>query len=123
MRRMFGWAGAMLVAWLAPVGAQAAVQSMEVEVVETRASRTGGGCLVKISPAMDMSGMCLEDWITFGCADTDGDGDLQADALLLYDAAQLAHATGRSIRITVDDQQKRGDYCLATEIDVLDAAD
>ena len=42
-----------------------------------------------------------------------------AEAMRLYDAAQLAFVSGRRAVLRVDDARKHGGYCFAPRINVL----
>ena len=55
-------------------------------------------------------------WVTFSCT---GELTSKSSAMRLYDSAQLAFVTGRTVRIWVDDTKKHNGYCFASRIDVL----
>ena len=109
----------MALGGLAP-GAQAAEMRMSAAVVRTLAAEDGryGGCMAQLGESVaEATGLdCPGRWVTFGCS---GEHVSKAAARRLYDAAQLAFASGRRAVLWVDDGRRHGGYCLAPRIDVL----
>ena len=99
----------------------AAVQSFEAAVTRTlsAADDNFGGCMVALSEAPSDHGLnCPVDknWVTFSCS---GAHASKASAMRMLDSAQLAFATGRSVRVWVDDSRTHNGFCFVTRIDVL----
>lgn len=99
----------------------AAVQSFEATVTRTlsAADDNFGGCMVALSEAPSDHGLdCPADkhWVTFSCSGTHAS---KASTMRLFDAAQMAFATGRAVRVWVDDSRTHNGFCFVTRIDVL----
>ena len=99
----------------------AAVQSFEATVTRTLSAADGnfGGCMVALSEVPSDHGLnCPVDknWVTFSCAGTHAS---KASAMRMFDSAQLAFATGRPVRVWVDDSRTHNGFCFVTRIDVL----
>lgn len=106
---------------LSLVPSTAAVQSFEATVTRTlsAADSNFGGCMVALSEAPSDHGLnCPVDknWVTFSCSGTHAS---KASAMRMLDSAQLAFATGRPVRIWVDDSRTHNGFCFVTRIDVL----
>lgn len=106
---------------LAPLtGTQAETDVVDTTIIRIMAEADGsrGGCMALLADSPASSGLdCTAGrWVTFSCT---GVHTSKADALRLYDAAQLAFATGRRVRVWVDDTRKHGGHCFASRIDVL----
>ena len=109
----------ILTAPLAP--STAAVQSFEATVTRTLSAADGnfGGCMVALSEAPSDHGLncpANKHWVTFSCAGTHAS---KASAMRMLDSAQLAFATGRPVRVWVDDSRTHNGFCFVTRIDVL----
>ena len=103
------------------VPSTAAVQSFEATVTRTlsAADDSFGGCMVALSEAPSDYGLNCpagQHWVTFSCSGTHAN---KASAMRVFDAAQLAFVTGRSVRVWVDDSRTHNGFCFATRIDVL----
>ena len=100
--------------------AQAAEARMSTGVVRTLASEDGsyGGCMAQLSESIaEATGLdCPGRWVAFSCS---GEHVSKAEAMRLYDAAQLAFVSGRRAMLRVDDARKHDGYCFAPRIDVL----
>ena len=99
--------------------AQAATAEVEADVRRTLtvADDRFGGCMVALSKSPSEEGLnCSSSWVTFSC---DGTYTSKSRALRMYDSAQLAFVTGRTVKIWVDDTKKHNGHCFATRIDVL----
>ena len=99
----------------------ASVQSFEATVTRTLSAADGnfGGCMVALSEAPSDHGLdCPADkhWVTFSCSGTHAG---KAHAMRMLDSAQLAFATGRPVRVWVDDSRTHNGFCFVTRIDVL----
>lgn len=99
----------------------AAVQSFEATVTRTLSAADGnfGGCMVALSETPSDHGLnCPVDknWVTFSCSGTHAS---KASAMRMLDSAQLAFATGRPVRVWVDDSRTHNGFCFVTRIDVL----
>ena len=110
----------VLVATPMSVG-QATTVSMDSRITRTLAAADGsfGGCMAALDAAPSESGLdCPVDskWVTFSCT---GLHTTVADALRMYDSAQLAFVTGRRVRVWVDDTRKHDGFCFVSRIDVL----
>ena len=105
---------------LAPMVGQAAEARMSTSVVRTLASEDGsyGGCMAQLSESIaEATGLdCPGRWVAFSCS---GEHVSKAEAMRLYDAAQLAFVSGRRAMLRVDDARKHDGYCFAPRIDVL----
>ena len=112
---------ALGIATLSLMPSTAAVQSFEATVTRTlsTADDNFGGCMVALSEAPSDHGLsCPVDkhWVTFSCS---GVHASKANAMRMLDAAQLAFATGRPVRVWVDDARTHNGFCFVTRIDVL----
>ena len=100
--------------------AHAAEARMSAGVVRTLASEDGsyGGCMAQLSESIaEATGLdCPGRWVSFSCS---GEHASKAEAMRLYDAAQLAFVSGRRAMLRVDDARKHGGYCFVPRIDVL----
>ena len=100
--------------------AQAAEARMSAGVMRTLASEDGsyGGCMAQLSESIaEATGLdCPGRWVAFSCS---GEHVSKAEAMRLYDAAQLAFVSGRQAMLRVDDARKHDGYCFAPRIDVL----
>ena len=108
-----------LCAALAPLAPRAATDSMATTVERLLASAEGfGGCMAMLGTSPSSAGLdCPAGrWVTFSCT---GKHASKGDAMRMYDAAQLAFATGRPVRVWVDDSRKHGGHCFAWRVDVL----
>ena len=76
-----------------------------------------GGCAVRLSHAVqEATGLnCSDNWITFSCI---GTHTTKANAMRLFDSAQLAFVTGRRVAVWVDDVRKHSGVCFASRLDV-----
>ena len=99
---------------------QATTVSFEAQITRTLAAGEGfGGCMAALDVSPSDSGLnCPVDgkWVTFSCT---GEHAAKADALRMFDSAQLAFVTGRRVRIWVDDTRKHNGHCFVSRIDVL----
>ena len=115
--RLVAAAFAMSLVLTAP--AQAATASFEAEVKKTLAVADDrwGGCMVALSVSPSDHGVdCpATAWVTFSCS---GEYASKSNALRMYDSAQLAFVTGRTVKVWVDDTKKHNGYCFASRIDV-----
>ena len=111
-----------LVLLATPMGVgQATTVSIDARVTRTLAAADDrfGGCMVALNVAPSASGLDCpagSKWVTFSCT---GEHTTKADALRMYDAAQLAFVTGRRVIVWVDDTRKHNGHCFASRIDVL----
>ena len=55
-------------------------------------------------------------WVTFDCA---GEYVSKSSAARMFDAAQMAFMTDRTVMVVVDDTRQHNGFCLAERIDVL----
>ena len=112
-------AGALSMSVLLAVPAQASTATVEAEVRRTLtvADESFGGCMVALSVSpSDMGLNCASRWVTFSCT---GTYTSKSSALRMYDSAQLAFVTGRTVRVWVDDTKKENGHCFASRIDVM----
>lgn len=110
----------LLVATPMSVG-QATTVSIDTHITRTLVSADGrfGGCMAALDVAPSASGLDCpagSKWVTFSCT---GEHTSTADALRMYDSAQLAFVTGRRVLVWVDDTRKHNGHCFASRIDVL----
>ena len=88
----------------------------EVKRTLTVADDRFGGCMVALSVLPSDTGLdCPARWVTFSCT---GVHTSKSNALRLYDSAQLAFVTGRTVRVWVDDTRKHNGHCFVSRIDV-----
>ena len=93
----------------------------EVRRTLTVADDRFGGCMVALSVSPSDEGLdCSSSWVTFSCT---GTYTSKSSALRMYDSAQLAFVTGRTVRVWVDDSKKHNGHCFASRIDVEAPAD
>ena len=117
-----GTAGLLCAALLGvPLAAtQAAEARMSAGVMRMLASEDGsyGGCMAQLSESVaEATGLdCPGRWVAFSCS---GEHVSKAEAMRLYDAAQLAFMSGRRAMLRVDDARKHDGYCFAPRVDVL----
>ena len=99
---------------------QAATEEIEGEVRRTLtvADERFGGCMVALSVSPSEEGLdCpTSKWVTFSCT---GTHTSKSNALRMYDSAQLAFVTGRTVRVWVDDTKKHNGHCFVNRIDVV----
>ena len=110
----------VLVATPMSVG-QATTVSIDAQITRTLAAADGrfGGCMAALDVAPSDHGLDCpvgSKWVTFSCT---GEHTTTADALRMYDSAQLAFVTGRRVLVWVDDTRKHNGHCFASRIDVL----
>ena len=117
-------AAALAMSVLLTIPAQAATEHFEAEVRKTLtvADDRWGGCMValSVSPADKGLDCPAPAWVTFSCS---GEHTSKSKALRMYDSAQLAFVTGRTVRVDVDDSKKHNGYCFVSRIDVHAPAD
>ena len=116
----FTAAAALFMSVLLTMPAEAATAEVTGEVRRTLtvADERWGGCMVILSVSPSEEGLdCPETgWVTFSCT---GTHTSKSNALRMYDSAQLAFVTGRTVRVWVDDTKKHNGYCFASRIDVV----
>ncbi len=99
---------------------QATIVSIEAKITRTLAAASGfGGCMAALDVAPSDSGLDCpvgSKWVTFSCT---GEHAAKAEALRMFDSAQLAFVTGRRVRVWVDDTRKHNGHCFVSRIDVL----
>lgn len=103
---------------------QATTVSIDTRVTRTLAAADGafGGCMASLDVAPSESGLDCpveSNWVTFSCS---GEHATPSDALRMYDSAQFALATGRRVRVWVDDSRKHDGFCFVSRIDVLSSS-
>ncbi len=117
-------AAALAMSALLTVPALAATATFEAEVRKTLtvADDRWGGCMValSVSPADEGLDCPATAWVTFSCS---GEHASKSNALRMYDSAQLAFVTGRTVKVWVDDSKKHNGYCFVYRIDVNAPAD
>ena len=115
---------ALAMSVLLTIPAMAATESFEAEVRKTLtvADDRWGGCMValSVSPADEGLDCPATAWVTFSCS---GEHASKSNALRMYDSAQLAFVTGRTVKVWVDDSKKHNGYCFVYRIDVNAPAD
>ena len=104
-----------------PLTASATTLQFNATVKRTLAAEetSFGGCMVFLSVSPATEGLNCNpggNWVTFDCA---GDYLGKASALRMFDSAQLAFMTGRTVRVWVDDTRKHNGWCLVERIDVF----
>ena len=100
---------------------QATPVSIEARITRTLAAAEAfGGCMAALDVSPSDSGLnCpVGKWVTFSCT---GEHTSKADALRMFDSAQLAFITGRRVRVWVDDTRKHNSHCFVSRIDVLNS--
>ena len=99
---------------------QATPVSIEANITRTLAAADRfGGCMAALDVAPSDSGLNCpvgSRWVTFSCT---GEHATKADAMRMFDSAQLAFVTGRRVRVWVDDTRKHNGHCFVSRIDVL----
>ena len=107
----------MSVLLTAPAQATTAQVVGEVRRTLTVADERFGGCMVALSVSPSEEGLdCpTSKWVTFSCT---GTHTSKSNALRMYDSAQLAFVTGRTVRVWVDDTKTHNGHCFANRIDV-----
>ncbi len=101
-----------------PLSVSALTETIEASVTRTLAVRDEmfGGCMVLLTTNPTDEGLdCASSpWVSFDCT-----GDSRANAARMFDSALMAFVMERPISVTVDDEQTRNGYCVATRVDVL----
>ena len=113
---IIGISAALLPLGLVP---NAATDMVETQVERVMAESNGGfgGCMARLATSPSTAGLdCASKWVTFSCT---GVHTSKSNAVRLYEAAQLAFVTNRTVRVWVDDTRKHGVNCFASRIDVL----
>ncbi len=112
-------AAALCMSVLLTMPAQATTKQVEAEVRKTLTMSDDryGGCMVALSVSPSDEGLDCPDakWVTFSCT---GTHTSKSNALRMYDSAQLAFVTGRTVRVWVDDTKKHNGHCFVDRIDV-----
>ena len=112
-------AAALATSVLLTIPAQATTKQVVAEVRRTLTMSDDrfGGCMVALSVSPSEEGLdCPETkWVTFSCT---GTHTSKSNALRMYDSAQLAFVTGRTVRVWVDDTKKHNGHCFVDRIDV-----
>ena len=113
-------AAALCMSVLLTMPAQATIEQVkdvEVRRTLTVADERFGGCMVALSVSPSESGLdCpTSKWVTFSCT---GTHTSKSNALRMYDSAQLAFVTGRTVLVWVDDTKKHNGHCFVDRIDV-----
>lgn len=114
---------ALFAALLLQSPAQATTVEVEAEVRRTLtvADDRFGGCMVLLNTSLSGEGLdCQSNWVTFSC---NGTHTSKSNALRMYDSAQLAFVTGRTVKVWVDDTKKHNNHCFASRMDVLASDD
>lgn len=123
-RRFFKALGVLAVALSAAwpgVAALAVEQTLTSRIVRTLTATDGlwGGCMAQLELSLSSEGLdCAGRWVTFSCAG-EGAHASKEDASRLFDAALLAFALDRQVKVTVDDAKKQTGYCYAGRVEVL----
>ena len=99
-----------------PAQATTAQVTAEVRKTLTMSDDRYGGCMVALSVSPSDKGLdCPAKWVTFSCT---GTHTSKSNALRMYDSAQLAFVTGRTVLVWVDDTKKHNGHCFVDRIDV-----
>lgn len=69
----------------------------------------------RLAPAARLPCNCPAKWVTFSCS---GVHTSKSNALRMYDSAQLAFVTGRTVQLWVDDTRNHNGHCFVSRIDV-----
>ena len=113
-RMAAGLAAALLAA---PASALTAEVAAEVTRTLTVSDERFGGCMAALSVPPSEEGLdCQTKWVTFSCT---GVYASKSSAQRMFDSAQMAFVTGRSVRVWVDDEKKHNGHCFADRVDVL----
>lgn len=81
-----------------------------------------GGCMVRINSPVGAAAKGLNcpaefDFVTFSC---DGTMHSVSEGKRLFDLAQLASLTNKTVRVFVDDTRKMNGWCLGYRIDIVE---
>lgn len=77
---------------------------------------TFGGCMALLSPGPEtLLSSCKSAWVSFSCT---GDFTDTVRAYRMFDAAELALATGNGVYVYVQDDKTHNGYCYANRIQV-----
>ena len=113
-------AGTMALLLAMPLTASATTLQIDAKVTRTLAADEAkfGGCMawLNMSPATEGLDCNTGNWVTFSCT---GEHVSKSSALRMFDAAQMAFLTDRTVRVTVDDTRKHNGWCLVERIDVF----
>ncbi|MCY3814642.1 MAG: hypothetical protein OXH15_22920 [Gammaproteobacteria bacterium] len=101
-------------------GVGAATRSIEagVERIAAIENDRSGECAALLDTSLGAAGLdCPGDWVTFDCVGTTsrGGGDR------MYALLRAALADGKSVALTVTDEQKTGGYCRASRVTLQDS--
>lgn len=109
-------AGYVLLATSALHGATARIEALVVRTLTTDDGRLGG-CMVRLDRRIDEFGLdCPGRWVTFSCS---GVHTTPAEAVRMFESAQLAFTQQRTAMVQVTDEKKHNGHCYATRVDVL----
>ena len=113
-----GAALTLLVALATSATALEARFSAEVRRTLTAEDGIYGGCMARLSVSPHSEGLdCrTQPWVTFDCA---GEYHSKSAAMRMFDTAQVAQLTGRTVEVIVDDTRKHGGFCLVRRMDLL----
>lgn len=76
-----------------------------------------GGCMAALSvDPQTVLASCQPSWVTFSCS---GDFTDRVRAYRMLDAAELALATGKRVKVYFSDEMKHNGYCFVHRIDVI----
>ena len=103
-----------------PLAALATSLTFDAKITRTLSAdeEKFGGCMVWLtaSPAIEGLSCNTGNWVTFSCS---GEHVTKSSALRMFDSAQMAFITDRTVRVTVDDTRKHNGWCLVERIDLL----
>lgn len=76
-----------------------------------------GGCMAKLSanPRNELPS-CSDDWVTFSCS---GEFTDNVRAYRMFDQAQLALVTGKTVILKITDAQKHDGFCFVRSFELL----
>ena len=118
MQRWIKWAAGALLAL--PLAAFSATLTLDAKITRTLAAdeEKFGGCMVSLtaSPAAEGLSCNVGNWVTFSCS---GEHVSKSSALRMFDSAQMAFMTDRTVRVTVDDTRDHDGWCFVERIDLL----
>jgi len=92
------------------------IDGAHVKFTMVDASGNYGGCMVLIdkNPKLTLP-TCGNHWVSFSCTGTYAPKDL---AYRMFDTAQLALVTNKTVTLRIEDTKLHNGYCYASRIDL-----
>ena len=110
---------AALLVLLCVVHVGAAVAAIEGKAIRTLTTGDGrfGGCMVQLDQSIADAGLNCpsSNWVTFSCT---GVHTSRKEGSRMFESAELAFSSDKTIRLEVTDDKKHNGHCYARRVDV-----